>query len=138
MQEHRKVSEAVRSKHQSETLRFTSAPLDLALVGPQCDLAILSGGHGVTASMLLAGKPMLQIPMHLEQALNSAAVVRLGAGLVARSVDPEDVAAKLATLLDSDLYAASARQFAARYADYLPDHQVARIVDRLEGNLQSR
>lgn len=122
----------LRARFESPGLRFETEPLDLSGVGASCDVAILNGGHGSTASMLLAGKPLLEIPLYLEQALNAGAVVRLGAGLSADLGKPEEIASKLAELLQCEQYGIAARQFAARYMDFKPQESIENIVGRME------
>jgi len=86
--------------------------------------------------MLLAGKPILQLPIFLEQTLNSMAVTRLGAGLTASPVNPGKLAEWLTALLHSERYAEAANRFAARYARPLPDRQVCRMARRSEELLE--
>jgi hypothetical protein len=117
----------------SPTLSFAERRLDTSLVARQCDLAILNAGHGTTAEMLMAGKPVLQLPIYLEQMLNAAATVRLGAGLSAAVNRPEEIAVKLMALLCSDAHAAAARRFAERYAGFDPQDGVVRALERIEG-----
>ena len=52
---------------------------------PQYGADLLNGGHGVTAQMLLAGKPLLQIPLVREQGLTAEAVYAEG---VVRFAEP--------------------------------------------------
>lgn len=125
-----RLNPKVPKRYQSETLRFEDRPLDLDQIGRQCDLAILNGTHGTTASILLAGKPALLMPLHLEQAANSAAVVRLGAGLRASIVKPDLLGEQIDSLLSSDVYTQAACRFAARYADCRTDQQTERIIRR--------
>ena len=113
-------------------LRFECRPIDLKQVASQCDLVMLNGNHGTTISMLLAGKPTLQIPIFLEQTLNAVTVKRLGAGLIASSSRPPDIFQKLSDMLDSDRYAEAARGFAARYADFNPQRQIEAMVEGVE------
>jgi hypothetical protein len=122
----------LRAKFESTTLRFAAERLDLEAVGRECNLAILHAGHGATVSMLLAGKPILQIPLLVEQVLTANAVARLGAGLSASPCEPEQIASRLQTLLESDSHRAAARAFAARYADFDPRQQIEKVVARLE------
>jgi UDP:flavonoid glycosyltransferase YjiC (YdhE family) len=119
----------------SSTLRFEVEPLDLKLVARTCDFAILNGGHGTTASLLLAGKPLLEIPLHLEQSLNAAAVTRLGAGLCADLNRPEQILTQFVALLQGEAYATAAQQFASRYAMYDSAAQIERVVRRIESLL---
>lgn len=119
-------------QYESPHLCFVTERIDLTVMASQCDLAILNGGHGATATMLLAGIPILQIPLNLEQALNGKWVERIGAGLVASAEHPPDIAQKLGELLQNPRYAESARQFADRHAAFDPDASIVRIGDRLE------
>ena len=82
--------------------------------------------------MLLAGKPTLQLPMYLEQAMFSAAVGRIGAGLTAAPVKPEQIAIRLMRLLNDRRYAEAARRFAANYGDFDPQRQIERMLERVE------
>ncbi|MHB1036577.1 MAG: glycosyltransferase [Pirellulales bacterium] len=122
----------LRQRFQSQNMRFVTERQNMALVSKQCDLAVLNGNHGTTVSLLLAGKPMLQIPTQLEQGLFSMAVERLGAGLSAFPNRPDQVADHLLRLLRSDEYAHGAARFAARYADYVPERQIGLMLDRVE------
>ena len=74
------ASAKLRRGLESKTVRLSDAPRDLRQIGRECDAAILNGGHGATAEMLLAGRPLVQIPLALEQELTAQAVKRLGAG----------------------------------------------------------
>jgi hypothetical protein len=51
----------LRSQFSSGTILFERERLDLAQVGRECDFAVLNGNHGTTLSLLLAGRPTLQI-----------------------------------------------------------------------------
>jgi len=126
------VDERLRRRFTTPTLRFETERLDLAEVGRQCDLAVLNGNHGTTVSMLLAGKPILQLPIFLDQALNAKAVSGLGAGLGASPERAEQIAVRLLTILHSDKFSAAARAFAARYADFDPQRQKAKMLDHIE------
>ena len=129
------LDDELRDRFQSTSIRLENRRVDLSEAAKECDLAILNGGHGTTVSMLLAGKPILQVPLYVEQVLTSIAVVRLGAGLTVQSPTIEQLSAKLTTLINTDRHAQAARQFAARYADFEPSHQIQEIVTRLESML---
>jgi len=129
------INPKLRQRAQSATLRIETDRLDLDRAAAECGLAILNGTHGTTATMLLAGKPMLQIPLFLEQGLNSRAVERLGAGLKAEPNRPEQIAVRLMRLMDSPQYAEAAKQFAAKRGDFSTDRQIDALVERTEGLL---
>ena len=104
-------------------------------MGEDCDAAILNGGHGATAEMLLAGKPILQLPLALEQRLTADAVARLGAGLKVPAGQPESVRPALEALLTDSHFTAAARSFADRYAPFDPERQCDAMLSRAEALL---
>ncbi len=61
-------------------LCFEDRRLDLKRAAAECDAAILNGTHGSTLLMHLSGKPVLQLPIYLEQEVNARATVRLARG----------------------------------------------------------
>jgi hypothetical protein len=132
---------AVRRRFESDRMRFANEPLDLAKVGRECDAAVLNGGHGVTAEMLLAGRPLLQIPLALEQRLTADSVERLGAGKSASAGSDEELRAALDAVLGDPRCAAGARRFADRYAAFDPARQreamLARAEELLAGETRS-
>ena len=79
-------------------MRMVDQPVDIAAAARECDVAILNGTHASTAAVLLAGKPILQLPLFLEQQLIAQNVERLGAGLTASIKQPEGIQAKLRQL----------------------------------------
>jgi len=126
------VESGTLERHQSPTIRFEQERLDMSRVAHECDLAILNGGHGSTAAMLMHGKPILEIPILLEQLVTSRAVVRLGAGLGASPKDSHQIGQKLMAMLTGDHYAQAARRFAAKYADFDPGQQIESMTRRLD------
>ncbi len=113
------------------TLRFSNQPIDMEAAAGWCDAAVLHAGHGSTAAMLLAGKPILQLPSHVEQYHNGLATERLEAGRMAMLDRPDDIHAAIDALLDSGEGRAGARRFAERYADHDPDRALSRVVERI-------
>jgi MoaA/NifB/PqqE/SkfB family radical SAM enzyme len=130
------IDPRLRERFGGGTIRFEVEPLDMAEVGKTCDLAILNGTAGTTAAILLAGRPVLQVPISLKQGHVAMAVTRLGAGLMASSDQPERIMDALTRMLASESYAEAARRFAARHADFDPQRQVAGMLDRIEALLR--
>jgi hypothetical protein len=131
------LNHRLRTRFQSATLQFVEERLNLAEVGRQCDLAILNGTHGTTVSMLLSGRPMLQLPIFLEQAHNSLRACNLGAAASANTAKPRQIEEALHNVLHSATYEEAARRFAARYAQFAPDHERERLSARLLHLLES-
>jgi hypothetical protein len=122
----------VRERAISGRVQFVKQPVDLHQAATECDLAILNSTHGTTAAMLLAGKPILQLPIHLEQHLVAERTVELGAGLAANRTQPRQIAHRLQILLESASHAAAAQRFAARYSGFQPQRQLDQMVERLD------
>lgn len=122
----------LRARFETQTLRFASERLDLESVGKTCDIAVLNGGHNATAVMLLAGRPVMQIPFTLEQTYNGSFTAQLDAGLGAFPNEPQTFAPTFDAVLNSERFSAGAGRFAARYADFTPHQQIQRIFRKLE------
>ena len=129
------VTAEFQRQHESSTLCFHANRLDLPRAARECDLAILNGTHGSTVLTLLAGKPMLQLPLMLEQQLNARATVRLGAGASALAGQGETLAGALSGLLQSTACAEAASRFATRYAQHSPREESRRAVAEVLGFL---
>ena len=95
----------------------------------------------MTCQMLLAGKPLMCVPLNLEQQMTGDALRRLGSGESAppRRGEPWEWAgrAKLEAVLSDPRYAEAARRFADRYAAFDPARQRAAMLERAEELLSS-
>jgi len=101
----------------SESVAITSSPMSVAKMLPQADLVICHASHQMTAQALLAGKPLLLLPTHVEQMLNARRVERVGAGIsVVPYRDDSDFDTPLAILVEDQRYALQAKAFSGRYA----------------------
>ncbi len=95
-------------------------------------MALLNGNHDTACSLLLAGKPILFIPLTLEHWMFSVAVQRLGAGLIVSPDRPGEFAPKFAAMLGSDMYAKAAQRFSLRYGQNDPTALKDRLAERIE------
>ena len=124
-------------RFQTDKVRITTQPLKLSRIIERCDLCVCHAGHGTTAAMLLAGVPLLLLPIQLEQYLTAYHVAACGAGLF---VDPEkpqpNYALLLEELLRNPAYSSRAKKFAARYGDLDQTQQIAEISARMEEILE--
>jgi hypothetical protein len=130
-----KVSETIVPR-QSESMRIVTEPVDLTWVANQCSLAILNGSHGATAAFLLAGKPILQLPIQLEQYLGAKRSTEYGASLIIDRFKPDDIPAALWRILSEPNFAIRADQFRDQYRSWSPSTQAKLIVDRIEAILK--
>jgi UDP:flavonoid glycosyltransferase YjiC (YdhE family) len=113
-------------------IRFLDGAFDLASVASTCDLAITNGNHGVTAAVLLAGKPVLVIPTVTEQYLLGQRLEAFGGGATARPDNLDAVIGGLLRLLRDEDYRNSARRFQARYATIGSEQAVADIAATID------
>jgi len=81
-------------------------------VMPMMDLAIIHGGQGSVQTAINAGIPIIGIPLHVEQGLNVAMIVRHGAGLLQTKhrINPLDIKEKIITILEDQTYSKNMKQ----------------------------
>jgi UDP:flavonoid glycosyltransferase YjiC (YdhE family) len=121
---------------QSPSLRILCEPVNIATTLPRCDLALLNGTAGTATQCLLAGVPVVMLPLYLEQIVFSRRVVELGAGLMCEPNRIELLAGRIWRALQDDRYRSAARSFADRYVDYDPDATQQQITNRIEALLE--
>jgi UDP-N-acetylglucosamine:LPS N-acetylglucosamine transferase len=122
----------VIGRFESSTLKIESQPLNIAQVAREADLAILNGGHGTTSAMLLAGTPMLQVPVSLERTLNAHYASQLGAAESCPPDNAEKVISAFDSMLDSDRWKDAALRFAKKYAGFDPHRVGQDMLDAIE------
>ncbi len=115
----------------SANLRIVDSPLDMARVSAECDMAILHAGHGSTASMLLAGKPILQLPFNVEQFHTAKNTERFGAGLMAKIGDPVEILGGFDRLIADATMREAAAGFALRHKGFNQANALNTVVDRI-------
>ena len=101
-----------------ENVRLSAKPFDMTQVSKECDLAVLNGTHGTTAEVLLSGKPILQLPIYLEQRLIAERIASIGVGLFANCTFGSDVAEKLDVIARDSTYTSNAQKFSAKYSHH--------------------
>jgi UDP:flavonoid glycosyltransferase YjiC (YdhE family) len=99
----------------TSNLAFSDKPVDLKRAMADADLVVCHSGHGTISSALLAGKPLLLLPLNMEQRMLSLRVAESGAGLAAPALAPEGIREKFLRLLAEPAFTAAARGFAERY-----------------------
>lgn len=132
-----KLAPELREKFQGGRLDFADALQDMSAVAREADCAVMTNGHTTTAVMLLAGKPVLLLPLHLEMLLISHSVESAGLGLSAPLLKLEGILGKLDRILGEERFAKNAHEFAARYRDLdvgSPLRHFQALVTRLVDN----
>jgi UDP:flavonoid glycosyltransferase YjiC (YdhE family) len=132
-----KLAPDLRQKFQGGRLRFADKLQDMAAVTREADCAVMTNGHTTTAAMLLAGKPVLLLPQHLEMLLIARRVETGGLGLSAPLLKLEGILGKLDRILNEESFTKTAKDFAARYRDVgseSPRRHFQALVTRLAGS----
>lgn len=128
------MPEEWRVKAAAPHLLFLDSPADLEQMTAEADLAIAYAGLATTTAFLLAGKPLLLLPNHLEQFLLAKRVGEMGAGQV---VDPErpcgDLRQPIAALLNDPFWRDNARAFSRKYESF----NQAKVLDHLSGRIEA-
>jgi MGT family glycosyltransferase len=97
---------------------------------PHCSAVICHGGHGTVLKALIAGVPLVLVPLGRDQPDNAARLVHTGAGIrLRKNAGTAALRAAVARVIDDPRYRAAARQMAARLASERDDN---RSVDQLE------
>jgi UDP:flavonoid glycosyltransferase YjiC (YdhE family) len=117
-------------------IRLHHAPVDTRSAIAQSDLIICAAGNGMINESLLAGKPLLLLPMQAEQYLNARQVQRLGAGLtVTPPIDKPEFLTPLRRLLSEPAFAEAAQSIATRHRDLAQQNGAERFADVVDAML---
>ncbi len=105
--EHAEGPDAAR--YSASHLSFLDQPADIAQMTHEADLAVTYASLATTTAFLLAGKPLLLMPGHLEQFLVARRVEEMGAGrLVNPEQPPGDLRGMIADLIDNPAWRTNA------------------------------
>lgn len=114
-------------------LVFSRAPVDLGAAAATAGAAVTYAGFSTTTRFLLAGKPLLLLPGHLEQYLLARRIAALGAGrCIPADGPPAGLAAALRHVVTDPGHAAAAQAFARKYAAFPQETVLANLVRRIE------
>lgn len=117
---------------QTPNLAFSDKPLHMGRTREQCDVTVCHAG-GMVDVMLGAGRPVLLLPMQMEQTMTSRRVEQHGCGLVFM---PEQSAKRLENLatsmLETDTVSQAARAYAEEHRAYTQERAVTTLVARCE------
>ncbi len=112
---------------------YAQAPVPLGAALAEAQLCVCHAGQSTLAQSLLAGVPLLLLPMQLEQLLISRRVSAAGMGLHAPSpMHPLDWRQALRQLLGTPAHTAAARGFAARHRGFSSADTVDALVRQAE------
>jgi hypothetical protein len=105
-------------------LRFAAGPVDMRRVATECDIGITNGSHSTTIDLLLAGKPIIQVPLTREQLVVAQNTHRLGGGIILLPDARDHLDGAVRHVLYDPSYAIAAGGFAVRHR-YLDPKSIA-------------
>lgn len=121
-----------RNRWRSASLEIVSRPLDMRRVVRECDLGILHAGHGSTAQLLLGGRPILQLPLNVEQYHTAKNTERLGAGTMVLVDQADAICKAFDRVASGGSMRKAAAGFASRHAAFSDERALAKVVDTIE------
>lgn len=123
---------ALAARYSAAHLSYLDQPADIEQMTREADLAITYASLATTTAFLLAGKPLLMLPGHLEQFMVARRVEEMGAGrLVNPEQPPGDLRGVLADLIDNPSWRTNAAAFAAKYAAFDQQAVIGNLVCRI-------
>lgn len=118
-----------RDRLRGRGLTVHDAPPPMVEVLPRVRAVAHQGGLGITAEALMAGRPQLLFPEHLEHQLNASAVHRLGlAHFLSGTYPAADVTEGMRQLLDDPAFVRRAGEVAADLRRRWPDGSLGLIA----------
>lgn len=126
------LSTQLPTKMLSNTISVSHVPYDVRRAAKECDFGVCHAGNGTTCELLLHGKPLLMLPIQLEQYLTAKRVSDVGAGVFVDQENPNsDFKSAVHQLINNPNLARAAERFAQRYTD-TSESTVSRIVNECE------
>ncbi len=130
------ATRAQLERSQAPGLRILPEAVALEYLLPTADL-VIGYGAGTIASTLLAGVPMMLVPLHSEQYLSALRVETLGAGVVVRGKPSQATYAEtISNALDRPALRDAAGSFAEKYRGFDPARTAALIATTVQSVLQ--
>lgn len=131
---HLRAQQVRELEEQFPSIVFSTEPLNIELVVRDCNVAICHGGHGMVARMLLAGIPLVAIPLQLEQTLISQRLAASGAGIHLAGEHASKLGSAIRHILSNESYATAGKRMSHRYAEDIPNSSWDRIIAWIEAN----
>ncbi len=116
-------------RFQNTNLAFSETPVLMRQARAECDAAVCHAG-GTVDVMLNAGKPLLLLPMQMEQSMTCKRVEKAGCGLIYTQDQPPAMLEKLLTkLLATPEFRQRAIAFSARHQQFTQEAAMQRLLD---------
>jgi UDP:flavonoid glycosyltransferase YjiC (YdhE family) len=127
------LSAQTLAKVQNTTISVSPIPYDIKRAASECDFGVTHAGHGTTCQLLLMGRPLLLLPMQLEQYLTARGVCEVGAGVIEAQENPRsNFKAAVGQMINNPELGRRAKDFASRYSSFSSRSTVATIANECE------
>lgn len=117
-------------RHVHADVRVLRQPVHFDGLLDTADLVIASGS-GTLTSTLLAGIPMLSLPLSAEQTMFAVRVEEMGTGMAVSAEARAGLSDAIHRLLNDAPFRAAARQFAAKYAGFSMEFAMRTVIDAI-------
>ncbi|PHQ33160.1 hypothetical protein CEE69_22120 [Rhodopirellula bahusiensis] len=114
------------------SMLFSTELLCMNHVAVHCDVAVCHGGHGMVARMLIAGVPVVAIPLQLEQTLLSQRLAESGAGIQLAIKDVSQLGEAINHILANEKYYQNAGRMSEAYFDEAKQGSWQRIAEWID------
>lgn len=127
------IDASLREQFRCKTMHFETGRLDMRSMVQTCDAAVLNANHATAAALMLASKPLLVLPIFLEQQILAERIVALGGAISAASDRPKEVVSGLEQLIGNKTLEACAAGFGRRYHAFDAARKTGEMASRIEG-----
>ncbi len=116
-----------------ENMYFSDTPINIDNIIKDVDGVVCHAGHGLVIESLLEGKPLVLIPLVMEQGLTSQRVEKMKAGIGITTNDfKEKIQSTLKDISDDKTYKNNAEIFSKKYKSYNRHDVLQKLVQRCE------
>ena len=123
------IDAAMRGHYAERQVAFADQPVDIQRAAAAADVVVCHAGHATVLQSLMAGTPVVMLPLYREQLMTSERVEALGAGCIA---DPMIAALQAGAAVRQVLTGIAPRcaaAFAERYRNHDRHAALQRIAD---------
>lgn len=132
------LSAATEKRYAHPNLVFSDTPFHMGDTVRSCHLVICHAG-GTTDVALMNGKPLLQLPMQMEQTMTSRRTEMTGAGLyLPLDGNPGDLRRMLKRVISTPAFTEAAEAYAQRHSAFCNEKSLAQLLCICEETLATQ
>ena len=133
------IADVLVRRYTNERMTLSREIYDMGQALAEADGLLCHGSFGTVWEGLLAGVPMICLPVHMEQLLATTALTNLGAAIqLGNDATKEAIADAIRDLLRRPSYTQAAESIAQKYSDFDPAIQITELVDASLSTIRGR